>query len=93
VAVIHFFHSIFGMKQWLLFTRIHASCGLVGQTGVLWGPSEFSLDPMGQYCDVIFGRAALGTKFESLVWALLHNTAVYAQYREMALQLYVSGTV
>ncbi len=29
--------------------------------------------------------AALGTKYESLVWALLQKTAVYAQNREMAL--------
>ncbi len=33
-----------------------------GQTGVLWGLSEFILDSMGQFFDVILRRAALGTK-------------------------------
>ena len=62
--------------------------------GINWrslGLSEFILDSMGQFCDVILRRAALGTKYECLVWALLQNAAVYAQYQEMALSL--SGTV
>ena len=57
----------------------------LGAPGVLWGPSEFTLDPMGWFCDVILRRAALGTKYDCLVWVLLHNAAVRAQYREMAL--------
>ena len=62
-----------------------ASYDLAGQTGVLWGPSEFILDPMGQFCDVFLRRAALETKFEVMVLVLLYITAVYAQYLEMAL--------
>jgi hypothetical protein len=58
---------------------------LKGHTGVLWGPSEFILDPMGRFCIVILRRAALVIKYECLVWALLQKAAVYAQYREMAL--------
>ena len=54
----------------------------LGAPGVLWGPSEFTLDPMGWFCDVILRRAALGTKYECLFWALLSNIAVCARYRE-----------
>ena len=71
--------------KWLFFTRIHASCDLGGPIGVLWGPSEFILDHKGWFFDVILRIAALGTKYDCLVWVLLHNAAVFAQYREMAL--------
>jgi hypothetical protein len=54
-------------------------------SGVLWGLSEFILDPMGQFCDVILQRPALGTKYECFVWALLQIEAVCAQIREMEL--------
>ena len=81
VAVIHCFSCIFAIGKWLFFNRIHASCDLGGQTGVLWGPLAFLLDPMEQFCDIILRRAALGTKYECLVWVLLHITAGYAQYR------------
>ncbi len=81
MAVIHFFNCIFSMKKWLQLIEIQASCDLKGPTGVLWGPSEFILDPTGLFRGVLFWRAALGTKYEGLVWALLHNTAVYAPNR------------
>ena len=43
----------------------------MGETGVLWGLSEFALNPMGGLRAVLLWRAALGTKCKSLVWALL----------------------
>jgi hypothetical protein len=43
----------------------------VGETGVLWRLSEFLSGPMEGFWDVLLWRAALGTKCESLVWALL----------------------
>ena len=56
----------------------------LGQTGVLWGPSEITLGPMGTFCGVILRGAALGTQYECLVWSLLlHDTREV--YREFAL--------
>ena len=62
-------------QKWLYFARIIASRGLVRESGVLWGLSEFTLGPMGGFWVVLLWRAALETKCESLVWALLllHN--------------------
>ena len=53
-----------------------------GHIDVLWGLSELTLSPMGSFCDVILRRAALGTKFECLVWALLNY--MRSVYREFA---------
>ena len=62
-------------QKWLYFARIIASRGLVGETGVLWGLSEFTLGPMEWFWDVLLSRAALETNCGSLGWALLllHN--------------------
>ena len=43
----------------------------MGETGVLWGLSEFRSGPMEGFWDVLLWRAAFGTKCESLIWALL----------------------
>ena len=47
----------------------------MGETGDLWGLSEFTLGLMGGFWDVLLWRAALETKCGGLVWALLllHN--------------------
>ena len=47
----------------------------MGETGVLRGLTKFTLGPMGGFWDVLLWKAALETKCESLVWALLllHN--------------------
>ena len=48
-----------------------------GQNGVLWGQSEFTLDPMGWFYHVVWRRAALGTEYEGPVGTLLrYNRSV-----------------
>ncbi len=43
-----------------------------GQDAVLWGQSEFTLDPMGWFNRVVWRRAPLGTEYEGRVGALVH---------------------
>ena len=46
--------AVFGLKPRIFRTQGHKS--------VLWGQSEFNLDPVGWFYDVAFQRAALETK-------------------------------
>ena len=43
-----------------------------GQDGVIWGQSEFTLDPMGWFYRVVWRRALLGTEYGGRVGALVH---------------------
>ena len=45
--------AVFGLKPRIFRTQGHKS--------VLWGQSEFTLDPMGWFYDVALQRAALET--------------------------------
>ena len=56
--------AVFGLKPRIFRTQGHNS--------VLWGQSEFTLDPMGLFYDVALQRAALETKKVSLVWTQRH---------------------
>ena len=46
--------AVFGLKPRIFRTQGHNS--------VLWGQSEFTLDPMGWFYDIALQRAALETK-------------------------------
>ncbi len=46
--------AVFGLKPRIFRTK--------GLNGVLWGQSEFTLDPMGWFYDVAVQRAVLETK-------------------------------
>ena len=50
--------AVFGLKPRIFCTQGHNS--------VLWGRSEFTLDPMGWFYDVALQRAALKTQW--IVW-------------------------
>ena len=56
--------AVFGLKQRIFRAQ--------GQDGVLWGQSEFTLDPMGWFYCVVWRRAPLGTEYEVRVGALVH---------------------
>ena len=56
--------AVFVLKPRIIRTQGHNSA--------LWGQSEFTLGPMGWFYDVALQRAALKTKYESLVWAQRH---------------------
>ncbi len=47
--------AVFGLKPRIFCTQGHNS--------VLWGQSEFTLDPMGWFYDVALQRADLETKY------------------------------
>ena len=85
VAVIHFFHYIFGMGKMAVIFPIPRIFWPCGSTGVLWGPSEFILDPMRQFFDVISLRTALRTKYELLVLAPPRNGTTFFKPYNMQL--------
>jgi hypothetical protein len=58
-----------------------------GKDGVLWGQSEFSLDPMGWFYRVVWRRAPLGTEYGGRVGALVHyNRSVADNNTQACLQ-------
>jgi hypothetical protein len=60
-----------------------------GRDGVLWGQSEFILDPMGWFYHVVWRRAALGTEYEGRVGALVHYNRSVADKNTLACLQYL----
>ncbi len=80
-------HEGFGIRLKVLLhaTLIHQSCYLGRQTGLLHGQSEINFRPHGILLRRHFAESCSGTRYESLVWGLLHKTAANSQYWEFAL--------
>ena len=71
--------AVFGLKPRIFRAQ--------GQDGVLWGQSEFTLDPMGWFYRVVWRRAPLGTEYGGRVGALVHyNRSVADNNTQACLQ-------